>query len=229
MGKKQSKLETIQAFNELVKDTPRATVHLLDKKHILNNDHTKGLYKAYTDAVEAFHNARATLMQTKTNFQRGLDTGLLEAGYITRSKAWSFTLDEIGNLRIREEDRSFEARSQRIATRGKAQNSHEYGEVRFDWAKEDAAASSTTGQRTSGGDTGEGTTKLSDDEVLNFLAQYERLESIDDKVSLYRNNLPNDTARVQFFEALNDKQRTALYGHISKPEKRLVYKLVKGN
>jgi hypothetical protein len=199
-------------------------------------------FDEYLKAAKAFNDARIKSAVAKVNLQRALDKPFLAQEWIAESKLWVIKeIDDAKNIIFQDWQESFETtfeRAVRIASRrghpNTAINAEAWDFSDKDTPEEENAEDYIKTDDPQGTPEEETEDTPKEDAVAtspDFLAKlpallwdYEKLQSIDDKMSLYRNNLKDDTERELFFEALDKPRRKALYAHITKQEKKLVWK-----
>jgi hypothetical protein len=207
------------------------------KKEVI--DLIKKKFDEYLKAAKAFNDARIKSAVAKVNLQRALDRPFVAEKWIAEREHWVIKeIDELKNIIFQEWHESFEmtfSRAVKIASK-KGHPTISINKEAWDFADKDIPAEEKAEDYlkpdNSAGtlDNEHGDISIIVEDQSDFLNNlpkllndYDKLEAMEDKLSLYRNNLKSDTERELFFEALNKKQRSSLYRHLNKKDKGLVY------
>jgi hypothetical protein len=138
MAKKQTKLDTIVGFTNLIKEEPRGNKGVLSKEFLTEkNEKVKERYNVYINAVKDFKKARDILMMVKTDLQNILDTPLFEAGKISQKTFWDFSVDKLGNVFCRDEPKSYKDKFSNYVKRSQGQALFDDKDISLDWIDKD--------------------------------------------------------------------------------------------
>jgi hypothetical protein len=238
MAKKQTardaKLTALDTFTSLLREEPakeRNKSRILSKQKLEANAQVKARYEAYVKAVQTFKLARNTLMTTKNNLQAILDMPLYEAEKISQRKFWDFVLDEHGNMRYKNDERSYEEKAINYARQANAKPIYDDEDISFDWLDKDTPEDP--------GGTSEGTpedTKYGlpagtmdslpgslGDDVQGYLNTFRKIEGIKKRVLFFRDELSYGEGEAQeqalFFGWLDSKEQKPLWARLNQEEK----------